>query len=59
MLFRIYYQTRGNHTHLRVFAGKGTLSLGLAGTLVLRNEEWEAFTDEFRVPGNVEILEEK
>lgn len=50
MLFRFYYAKGGEHTHIRVFAGKGTLSLGLAGVLTLRNEEWDALRSELAGP---------
>lgn len=55
-LFKLYAEVLGGHTHVRVFAGKGTLSLGLAGTLVFRNEEWEDFKAFCNRPGNVEIV---
>lgn len=41
--FRVYYKILGGHVHMRVFAGKGSLSLGLCGTLVMRVEEFEDF----------------
>lgn len=42
--FRFRYVVLGGHTHIRMFAGpsKGT-TLGLCGSLVMRNEEWEEF----------------
>ena len=54
-LFRFRYQLAGGHVHVRFFAGKGTLSLGLAGTFCLRAEEWEDFKTLFPAPGNVEF----
>lgn len=73
-LFRIYYQVAGGHTHLRVFAervrGDGPpATLGAAGTLCLRNEEFEDLRAELaplerksftpRSPGaRVEFVEE-
>ena len=45
MLFRLSYRVLGGHTHVRVFAGQGTLSLGACGNLVFRNEEWTAFQE--------------
>lgn len=42
-LIRLYHKTLGGHTHIRVFAGKGTGSFGNCGTLVMTNEEWETF----------------
>lgn len=41
--FRVRYEIRGGHVHMRVFAGKGSMSLGLCGTLVMRVEEFEDF----------------
>jgi len=46
MLFRFRYHEAGEHTHVRVFAGKGTLSLGGCGSLTFRNDEWAAFRAE-------------
>jgi hypothetical protein len=58
MLFRFRYEVRGGHTHVRLFAGPGSLSLGLCGNLVFRNAEWEQFKAELDRPGMIEILEE-
>jgi hypothetical protein len=62
MLFRFRYETLGGHTHVRLFAGKGTLSLGNCGTLVFRNEEWKAFKaviDKGQLTGGpIEFVEE-
>lgn len=57
-LFRVRWELLGGHVHMRVFAGKGTLSLGLAGTLVMRLEEFEDFRRELYRPGNVEFVED-
>ena len=57
-LFRFRYLLAGGHVHVRFFAGKGTLSLGLAGTFCLRAEEWEDFKSLFPSPGNVEFVHE-
>ena len=43
MLFRIYYETAGGHTHMRIFAGKSEGALGKCGDLCMRNEEFEIF----------------
>jgi hypothetical protein len=43
MLFRLRFQELGAHTHVRVFAGKGTFTLAKCGDLVFRNEEWAEF----------------
>lgn len=43
MLFKFIYSVEGGHTHVRVFAGKGTGNLGKCGDLVFRNEEWVFF----------------
>jgi hypothetical protein len=46
MLFRFRYHEAGAHTHVRVFAGPNSRSLGLCGTLVFRNAEWASFVAE-------------
>jgi hypothetical protein len=46
MLFRFRFKVLGGHTHITLFAGTGSLSLGLCGGLVMRNEEWDAFVAE-------------
>jgi hypothetical protein len=43
ILFRFRVDQSDTHVHLRVFAGQSEASLGLAGQLVLRAEEWHAF----------------
>jgi len=62
MLFRMCYQVLGGHTHVRVFAGEGTLSLGHCGELAFRNEEWTAFQQNlyrFMQPGSdIEVVQE-
>ena len=58
-LFRLRYKEGGGHTHVRVFAGKGSSSLGKCGDLVFRNEEWVDFLKELerRPPsGSIIIL---
>ncbi len=57
-LFRFRYKKQGGHTHVRLFAGKGSLSLGLCGSLVFRNEEWEDFVGMISLEDNIEIKEE-
>lgn len=43
-VFRFRYKVQGGHTHVRVFAGKSfNGTLGKAGDLAFRNEEWEDF----------------
>lgn len=37
------YRVQGGHTHVRVFAGTTPDALGLTGTTIWRNEEWELF----------------
>src|ERR1044072_1381773 len=44
LIFKFVYKVGGGHTHVRMFSGKSAVSLGLCGTLVMRNEEWEEFT---------------
>jgi hypothetical protein len=58
-LFRFRTSVKGAHTHVSLFAGKGTLSLGKCGDLVFRNEEWAAFVEEInrgKAGGCIEIL---
>jgi hypothetical protein len=57
-IFRLRYEELGGHTHIRVFAGTGPASLGLCGTLVMRNEEWDKFTRVVAASRNVEVLPE-
>ena len=42
-IFRIYYEQLGGHVHMSLFAGTTLGSLGLAGTLCLREEEFADF----------------
>lgn len=42
MIFRFTAKEAGGHTHISIAAGKTKLSLGKAGDICLRNEEWEA-----------------
>ena len=61
-LFRMRFIERGGHTHVRVFAGNGTLSLGLCGTLVFRNDEWKEFVAELsrgKAGGSIEVIPEE
>lgn len=57
-LFRMRYRVEGGHTHVRVFAGKGSFSLGKCGDLVFRNEEWVELHEHLDRPGPIEILAE-
>jgi hypothetical protein len=62
MLFRFRYKELGGHTHVRVFAGKGSFSLGKCGDLVFRNEEWAEFVAEVqrgKAGGDIEFLPEE
>ncbi len=43
MIFRIYHETIGGHTHCALFAGKHDWALGKCGEFCMRNEEFEAF----------------
>lgn len=52
--FKLYFAVQGRHTHVRFFAGDG--SLGKCGDLVFRNEEWEAFRE--KLDPSIEILPE-
>lgn len=47
MIFRIYYQQRGGHTHCRMFAGPSEGSLGMCGNFTLRNEEFAEYRKRF------------
>lgn len=58
-LFRVRWELLGGHVHMRVFAGKGSGTLGLCGNLVMRQEEFEDFRHETYAPGNVEFVEEE
>jgi len=62
MKLKFYYQERGSHTHVRVFAGEGNL-LGKCGDLTFRNEEWVEFikltTGEYINEGWKETNQEK
>lgn len=62
MLFRMRYKVLGGHTHVKVFAGEGTLRLAGVGNLVFRNEEWEEFRKNlnlFMLPGSdIEVVQE-
>ena len=53
--FRIIHETLGGHVHMRVFCGKGEQSLGMAGTLCMREEEFADFKNRF----NAEFIERK
>lgn len=43
MIFRIYYEVVGAHTHMRVFAGAHEGALGKCGDLTMRNNEFIEF----------------
>jgi hypothetical protein len=45
MIFRMYYQQRGGHTHMRLFAGKQDGALGKCGDLTMRNYEFDEFRE--------------
>lgn len=61
-LFRFRSKVLGGHTHVRLFTGKGALSLALCGDIVFRNEEWLEFVDEItsgKVGGtNIEFVQD-
>lgn len=44
MKFRFRHKTYGGHTHIWISAGRDG-SLGLAGRIILRNEEWAELAD--------------
>jgi hypothetical protein len=43
VIFRIYYEQRGNHVHMRVFCGVHDGAMAKAGDLCMRAEEFETF----------------
>lgn len=43
MIFRIYHLRKGDHVHMRVFAGERDKTLAKCGDLVMRKEEFTAF----------------
>jgi hypothetical protein len=43
MIFKFVYKRAGNHTHFRVWSGSTVGGLGLAGKLIMTNEEWDEF----------------
>jgi hypothetical protein len=57
MIFRIYWQKIGGHTHMRVFAGRKDATLGKCGDLVMRNEEFLVFNERLWTV-NVEFIQE-
>lgn len=44
MIWRIYYRSKGNHVHCRLFCGPQEGALGKAGELTLRQNEFTEFT---------------
>lgn len=46
-IMRVYHERRGGHTHIKVFTGQSDTmrdaTLGLAGNLVMTNEEFETW----------------
>lgn len=59
MNFRFYYEVLGGHTHVRVFVAPATEHThGMAGRLVLRNEEWKELAAKLFREG-CEIIEEE
>jgi hypothetical protein len=59
MIFRIYYQQRGGHTHMRFFAGKREGALGKCGDLTMRNEEFAEFRRLSAAAGIIEFRPEE
>lgn len=43
MIFKFKHEKGGDHVHIAIFAGKTDGSLGKAGDICLRSEEWEEF----------------
>lgn len=54
---RVLHEKLGGHVHMRVFVGKNVASLGLAGKLVMREEEFKDFQQ--MLWGKVEFLGEE
>lgn len=59
-LVRMKWKQLGRHIHVRVFVGKGTLTLAKSGDLVFEIEEWEQFKQNlhrFMEPGSdIEVV---
>jgi hypothetical protein len=45
MIFRVYYEQAGGHTHMRWFAGTHEGALGKCGDLTMRNNEFAEFKE--------------
>lgn len=45
MIIKLIPELRGSHVHVRMFMGTQRGSLGLAGALVLRPEEWVCYRE--------------
>jgi hypothetical protein len=43
MIFKFRHERGGDHIHISIFAGKTDGSLGKAGDICLREEEWQEF----------------
>lgn len=43
VLFRVRFTPMDSHVRARIYVGKPNTTLALAGTLVVRVEEWDAF----------------
>lgn len=45
MFFKFRFKVLGGHTHISMFAGNNTFSLGKCGDLCMRNHEFQYFRD--------------
>ncbi len=45
MIFKFKYKRLGGHVHCDLFSGKTMESLGLNGTVIFREEEWEKWEE--------------
>lgn len=52
--FRFYWERLGAHIHIRCFVGTG-----LAGTLVMLEDEWEAFQNILDTLSNKVLISEE
>lgn len=59
MIFKFRHERGGDHIHISIFAGKTDGSLGKAGDICLRSEEWEAFRSIIEAAPSGEFVDNK
>lgn len=59
LIVRIRHKLLGGHVHMRVFVGRTIYSLGLAGNLVMREDEFEQFKRAMDRDSVAEFVEEE